>query len=481
MNEFMQMVFSELGSSIWKALFAALIGAGVMYWLYKRHRLKYGNDKPFPWKRAVLILLLVGYLAILEYATLSRLGSMGASGVNFRLFRAWKEAWNNFSVKNWANVLLNVALFVPLGVLVPLVFPKCRKGLRMLAAAVGTTVTVEFLQWLTGRGIFDVDDLFCNILGAMMGFCGLMTVLWAARKRWAVSGAFGLLALIPVIAVGGIFRTYEAQPYGNLPQDCVYRIDTADVTWTLACDLPESGGTAPVYRASSISMEECDAFGAEFAQRTGAEFGDVHYYDKETWFMDHGTNGWYHFLIVSYLDGSYEYDAGSQDYDPQAVYWEELDRAAAEAELARYGIAVPAEADFSPRAAAPGNGQAVTEGVWCRFYAERLVTEAGMIDGELICRFAADGSSVNIRNHLVTYSHCGEEAILTAREAYRQLCDGWFYGEWFEYQDPDEVRVVSCTFDYETDTKGFYQPVYRFEVIAPGWDSADTIMIPAIA
>lgn len=480
MNEFMQMVFSELGSSILKAVFMALIAAGVLFWVYRRHRLKYGDDRPFPWKRAVLVLLLVGYLAIVEYATLSRLGAIGAGGTNFRLFRAWKEAWNNYSVKNWANVLLNVALFAPLGVLVPLVFPRCQKGLRMLAVGFGTSLLVEFLQWVGGRGIFDIDDLFCNTLGAMTGFCCLMAALSAARKKWARGLAFGLLALIPVAAIGGIFLAYEIQPYGNLTQAYIYQIDTEDVEWTLKCDLPESAETAPVYQASPITMEECDAFGAEFARLTGANFDDVGYYDKETWFMDHGSNGWYHFLYVSYLDGSYEYNAGAQDFDYQTASWADLDRAAVEEKLAAYDITVPAEAVFTPGAAAPGNGQASTNGVWYRFHADRLVTEDGMIDGDLYCRFAADGSKVDISNRLVAYTYCGEEAILSAEEAYQQLCGGYFYGEWFAKQAPTEVKVLSCTFGYETDTKGFYQPVYYFDVLAPGWDDADTILIPAI-
>ena len=479
MNEFMRMVFSELGSSLWKAGFLVLLAAGAIFWLYGRHRRKYGGETPFPWKRAILILLLVGYLAIVDHATQSRMSSW-AGGANFRLFRAWREAWNNYSVKNWANVLLNVALFVPLGVLVPLVFPKCRKGLRMPLVAFGTSLTVEFLQWISGRGLFDVDDLFCNTLGALMGFCCLMMVLSLLGRKWAVSGAFGLLALIPVIAVGGIFAAYEAQPYGNLTRDYVYQIDTDEVTWTLKCDLPEVPDTAAVYRASPITMAECDDFGAQFARLTGASFDDVHYYDKETWFMDHGTNGWYHFLTVSYLDGSYEYNAGSQDYDNQTVRWADLDRAAVEEKLAEYGITVPAEADFTPGAAAPGNGQASTDGIWYCFSADRLVTAEGMVDGSLSCRFAADGSKVDIINRLVTYIYCGEENVISPAEAYQRMCGGWFFGEWFEYQDPETVSVLSCSFSYETDTKGFYQPVYLFEVMAPGWDGADTIMIPAI-
>ena len=34
---------------------------------------------------------------------------------------------------------------------------------------------------------------------------------------------------------------------------------------------------------------------------------------------------------------------------------------------------------------------------------------------------------------------------------------------------------------YALDTKGFYQPVYNFEVMVPGRDGSNIIMIPALA
>ena len=59
--------------------------------------------------------------------------------------------------------------------------------------------------------------------------------------------------------------------------------------------------------------------------------------------------------------------------------------------------------------------------------------------------------------------------------------DGYFNGWWFENRDPDQVIIKSCTLGYELDTKGFYQPVYHFEVTTPGWEHSAIVMIPAIA
>ena len=473
MNEFIQMVFSLLGTAILRAVVIGLpVLGGTIYF----HRRRHGKDTPLPWKRMILILLLVGYLAILEFATLSRLGGTGGSGFNFRLFLAWREAWLNYSIKNWANVLLNIALFIPLGVLIPLVFPKCGEGLRMLAVALGTTLLVETLQWLRGSGIVDVDDIFANCLGAMMGWCCLRAVVSGVKRKWGAGLGFLLLAMIPVAAVGGIFLAYELQPYGNLTQDYLYRIDTDDVNWILECELPEQPDTAAVYRANAMTVEECDAYALEFAKHWGGEYDDIFYYDKEIHFRDYDTDGWTHYLTVFHLDGSYEYWGDYHDFDYDKGVWAQMDRTQAEQFLRRYDMVIPAEAVFSVEVDEYDPNGVYRHG----FQAAEIVTDAGLVDGAVYFSTSVDGSYIDIDNHLITYAYYADEPILTAAEACQRMRDGWFDGGWFEKNIPEAVSILSCTLGYEIDTKGYYQPVYYFEVMSPDWDDADTIMIPAM-
>ena len=67
------------------------------------------------------------------------------------------------------NSILNVALFVPLGFFLPLLWQRF-KNLRSVAAfGFGLSLTIELLQMLTFRAT-DVNDLITNVLGAMIGF-----------------------------------------------------------------------------------------------------------------------------------------------------------------------------------------------------------------------------------------------------------------------------------------------------------------------
>lgn len=142
------------------------------------------QGRRFPWGKAVCVLLLVGWAAVTFFVTLLRSepNEFAARQWNLQLFLAWREAYQRFTLQIWLNVLLNIALFVPLGVLLPLLWKPFRKWYAALGAGFGVSLLIELTQLFTGRGMCDVDDLFTNTLGAMLGWCAAMFVL-ALRQR----------------------------------------------------------------------------------------------------------------------------------------------------------------------------------------------------------------------------------------------------------------------------------------------------------
>jgi len=68
------------------------------------------------------------------------------------------------------NLVGNLALFVPLGVLLPALFPRLRKAVPFLLTVLAALLCVETIQYLLGVGAADVDDLLLNTLGALAGF-----------------------------------------------------------------------------------------------------------------------------------------------------------------------------------------------------------------------------------------------------------------------------------------------------------------------
>ena len=67
------------------------------------------------------------------------------------------------------NLVGNVALFAPVGFLLPLVFPKMTAS-GALALALALIAAVEGAQIVFHVGILDVDDVILNALGVMLGF-----------------------------------------------------------------------------------------------------------------------------------------------------------------------------------------------------------------------------------------------------------------------------------------------------------------------
>ncbi len=469
MYEFLEYVLYELKNGLALAFLAAVAAVAVLAVAYFIHRAKHRGKKNFPWARALLWVLLVGYLAILASATLLR-GVGGFRQWNLHLFRAWREAWNDFSAKNWANVLLNVALFVPLGVLMPLLFHRLRKWYLAIPAGFASSLAIELVQLAVARGIWDVDDLFANTLGTAIGYflaMALISLKLPKGSRWKKAIVnFGLF-LAPCLAIGGIFLAYELQEFGNLPDAPAYTTNTRGVKWELQCALPETLPRQSAYKTDTRSLADCDAFAREFESILATEFDDVQYYQEAAYYMDHsGDDNGAHFLHVSYLDGGYEYSLVLRD-EP---VWANADRQTLEAALEKFPVLLPDYAAFTVE----GDG-------WHRFTVDMRTDADRMVNGSLRCRYAQDGTVRKVENGLLAYSYYKDVPVISAQEAYRRLCAGRFHdGGYFENRSPSVVQVTSCRLDYRVDTKGFYQPVYIFDVTLDAEEYCYSIMIPAM-
>lgn len=470
MPDFLKYVLYELKNSLGLVFLAGILALFVLAFAYFIHKRKYKGEKKFPWAKVFLWLVFLGYLIIVIYATMLRWSGFFHREWNLHLFRAWREAWNNFSAKNWANVLLNVTMFGPLGFLLPLLGKKFRKWYVTLPAGFGASLTIELLQLAMGRGICDVDDLFCNTLGAAMGYLLVMTVLSVLNpqgKRAKPALAYGSLALALLLGVCSVFVAYQVKEYGNLPNAAAYTTNTRGTQWHLDCELPELGLEIPVYRTQTRSIEDCNTFAEDFRQIVGTQYTTISYYQEAAYYMDQsGDENGTHFLFVSYLDPSYEYSFGRGD-DP---VWCDADRETVEAALSHLPVWIPAYAEF----AAEGDG-------WHTFTVNTHIDGAVMVDGVLRCRYAEDGTIRKLENHLLSYTYHKTVSILSPQDAFSQMCDGKFGdGGYFESKKPSDVRVLSCKMGYETDTKGFYQPVYYFDVASRDGSYSYRIMIPAM-
>lgn len=82
-----------------------------------------------------------------------------------------------------SQFMLNMIMFLPFGLMLPLVFPK-RINRFYIAALISLAATalIEGVQYAIGR-VGDVDDMIANLMGGAAGFCIYSLLRYALRKR----------------------------------------------------------------------------------------------------------------------------------------------------------------------------------------------------------------------------------------------------------------------------------------------------------
>ncbi|MFK4312308.1 glycopeptide antibiotics resistance protein [Bacillus sp. RC55] len=74
-----------------------------------------------------------------------------------------------FDTAGSTTYLLNIVLFMPFGFLLPTIWPQFRKMTNTVCAGFLFSLAIELNQLLNNR-ITDIDDLFTNTLGAIVGY-----------------------------------------------------------------------------------------------------------------------------------------------------------------------------------------------------------------------------------------------------------------------------------------------------------------------
>ncbi|HET7658191.1 MAG TPA: VanZ family protein [Bacillales bacterium] len=81
------------------------------------------------------------------------------------------------------NVVGNILLFLPFGFLLTLLIKKLRNLFLMFAVAIVTSFSIEIAQYEFANRIFDIDDIFLNVVGAMVGWMAVKLVIMAVKRR----------------------------------------------------------------------------------------------------------------------------------------------------------------------------------------------------------------------------------------------------------------------------------------------------------
>jgi glycopeptide antibiotics resistance protein len=114
------------------------------------------------WRRSKVEALLVGYIVLILIVTLFN-RPFTVMEPQLSLF------WSYGKSEYVSEVLLNYILFIPLGVLLSLCIKNRNVVLRNWLFAVSLSLSIEMLQFVFNRGLFEFDDVLGNSVGCLIG------------------------------------------------------------------------------------------------------------------------------------------------------------------------------------------------------------------------------------------------------------------------------------------------------------------------
>lgn len=440
----------------------ALLGSFLYFFIYKR---VFKGDKRFSKRKVLLCSLLVVYLAMVFGVTILSRGTFYQRNANIHFLRSYKEAWIIFSINSWKFIILNIIMFIPLGFILPLFNNRFRKVYISFGVGLLLTLFIESVQLLAGFGIFDIDDIFNNSLGALIGYgliMAILTIIKSGKRKWVKAAGFLSPLLITCAVFIGIFAYYNYKEFGNLYYEPIYSINLEDSDIKLNVSLKDSKETVPVYKAPKYSKAQSIEWAKGFFSKLGIDESEIviDAYNDSVLFSvntERRYNVWF-----NYVGGSYRFtDFSHFDDKYPAIAEEDLVMSA----LSDLGVTIPKEAQFS------SNG-----GAKCQWEADSIVVNDTIYDGFISCTYYSDNSIKELNNTMIEYKRVKDVPIKSEKKAFEELAEGKF-----RYYDDVSIRdivVEDIELEYVTDTKGFYQPVYSFKTLINGDEFI--VIIPAM-
>lgn len=455
--------------SISLGVVAILIFLPAFLLIYKKYLNRKYNLTP---AKCIWLCTTVCYLVVVLSVTIMQRSGFWMNQKIMPLFYSYKDAWVDFSVISWRNIILNICMFVPLGILLPMGIRFFRSFWKVALTGFLLTVFIEVSQLLLKRGMFELDDLMDNTLGAMIGYgiyvLGIYLIHIFRKTPTKEKMWYQVLALqLPLIFAIGLFSTifisYHCQELGNVGGQYLVAYDTDKLQVSTTETFSNEQKQLPVYVSPSMSKEEIIQFAKTFFENLGTTLDESQndFYENTAVFRSTGP---FH-LWVEYADGSYEFTDFDTSFSEDKIHLvsdateEELRTA-----LLRYDIIVPEEVHFESK----GKG-------YYTFTVNQLLQNETMLDGEISFQYYDNGCVSHLNNTLVTYSQYKNFTAISEKEAYEMICEGKF-----RRNDSSKlnIEVGKCTISYVTDSKGFYQPTYIFSCKINGEESQ--IQITAI-
>lgn len=463
----------------------ALVFVGYKF-IYQK---KMQGQKKLSWIKLLWLVVMICYLLVVCGATLLRVGDFYHGMQMQPLFASYREAWAEFAARDWRNLILNILMFVPFGFLLPVGIRKMRVFWRTYLCGFIVTLGIEVIQLASGKGIFEWDDILNNTVGTMIGYgiFAIVYALWQSVTEFYDSGIEKqrkitlevskirknglrkkmkvICCQIPLIIVcaafAAMFLIYQKQEFGNLTIQYVTKIPSSDLQVHTEQSYSDTASEADIFYIDQLDQKQTKERVQAFFENLGDQIDDsrTDLYDETAVYYSENEKGFW----MDYNGGTYSYTDYETLYAEDESEGESIVKPVTDADesevrtvLETYEIQLPEGAVFENQ----GDGSYA-------FSCTQVVSGQTIYDGALTCQLYSNGKMGTVRNNIYKGTYVKSCPIISEEAAYEQIKQGkmHFYEDGTASYD---ITVGNVCLVYQKDSKGYYQPVYQFDVVING-------------
>ena len=446
----------------------------MIYLIYKK---VFHGKKTFTKVQTISAVLLCCWLVLVIGLTSLSRGSNFVGSFNIDFLSGYISAWNHWSISELQLIIFNMLMFAPLGFLLPLLWKRAEKLWIILTVSLSLTSLIEVIQLLTGTGIFELDDLFHNLIGSLFGYFCIMAILTPIHEKNIRFTPIAKVLLIPCVIsliLGIIFYAYDHQPYGNMSILPAVKQDMSTIQIVTKCKLSEQGNTATIYKNNYAEDKNyMHSIKSKLADLENLTFSKSDSRENENWvYTGTNTNGTAFQIIFFFRTGEWHYTTFTENALQLTEKTTEQLRNLYEKWMKELNL-LPENAEFSIQ-----NGDTLR---WDVDPDKNLSKESEAFQqGSVMIQFDESGELSSFLYQITWNAYTATENIISESEAYAQIEQGNFE-QYVPFQQKDTLYVNRCKLTYLYDTKGFYQPVYQFGGYINNIENSWACRIPAIA
>lgn len=424
----------------------------------------------------VLFVILVGYLFLVFAMTgLSRADNFSNTLINFNFLSSYLDVWYSWTLTPLLLLILNILMLAPLGFLLPLISKRFDSLKNVLLSAFAFTVFIELFQLITHRGIFELDDLFHNTIGSMIGYFIVKVFLEFKEtkkiRRNTIIKAFAIPSIYAILFIGGII-IYNNKEFGNLNINPFEHTDVSNVEISSDIVFSEKDDKASVfYNINSNNRKKAldiikilnTNFNIPELKKSGMDGDNVQY------IFDTSTDTMYS-MTYFYKDGTWDIYNNYNVGDIENIRLDEKKIQQFENILKDNNL-IPNNAKLS-----------YDENNYLRWNVDNNIdrknTKKDFIEGMIMITSSNSHDLESLYYGIKNNKYIRDIEIISPKEAFEKVKKGNFYS-YNPYNLGDEIKITDYQVDYIYDSKGYYQPVYKFIGSVNGEEDTFSALIPA--